>query len=153
VAARFAFLQRVAPADADWAPLVASGARTAKHVPSALLGAWRVLAADALDWVRREPEHARAWLWLFLLPTLLLHSPARAPADAPDRPRPPLLHAERAAVVMRGDFIAALADRNAGVWRPGWRRPVGERPAVARRVGAARGAAVLIAAPRAAPRP
>jgi len=135
VATRSAFLQRVAPADADWAPLVASGARTAKHVPSALLGAWRVLAADALDWVRREPEHARAWLWLLLLPTLLLHSPARAPADAPDRPRPPLLHAERAAVVMRGDFIAALADRNAGVWRPGWRRPVGERPAVARRAG------------------
>jgi len=135
VAARSAFLQRVAPADAGWAPMVASGARTAKHVPSALLEAWRVLAVDSLDWVRREPEHARALLWPLLLPSLLLHPPARAPAHELDRPRPPLMHAERAAVVMRGDFIAALADRNAGVWRPGWRQPVGETPAVVRRAG------------------
>ena len=127
VAARSAFLQRVAPADAGWAPMVASGARTAKHMPSALLEAWRVLAVDALDWVRREPEHARALLWPLLLPSLLLHSPARAPADELDRPRPPLMHAERAAVVLRGDLIAAR--------RPGWRRPVGETPAVVRRAG------------------
>jgi len=124
VAARAAFLQRVAPAAADWAPLVASGARTTKHVPTALLGAWRALAADALDWVRRQPEHARAWLWLLLLPSLVLHAPARAPADAADRPLPPLSHADRAAAVLRGDFVAALADRNAGVWRASWSRPV-----------------------------
>jgi len=115
VAARDAFLLRGAPATADWAPLAASGARTTKHVPSALLGAWHTRAANAVDWVRRQPEHAKAWLWLLLLPALLLHAPARAPADAPDRPRPPLFHANRAAAVLRGDFVAALADRNARI--------------------------------------
>jgi len=84
-------------------------------VPTALCGAWGALAADALDWVRRQPEHGKAWLWLLLLPSLLLHAPVRAPADAPDRPRPPLSHANRAAAVLRGDFVAALADRNAGI--------------------------------------
>ena len=124
VRARGDFLQRVAPAGAPWAPLIASGARTVAHVPGALVGAWRVLVADALDWVRRQPAHSGAWLWLLLLPSLLLHAPCRAPADAPDRPRPPLPHKARAATLMRGDFVAALADRNAGVWRPGWARPV-----------------------------
>jgi len=105
VAARDAFLLRVAPAAADWAPLVASGACTTKHVPSALLGAWHTLAADALDWVRRQPEHGKAWLWLLLLPSLLLHAPARAPADAPDRPRPSLSHAN---CEVSGSWVDAL---------------------------------------------
>ncbi|GAB0497286.1 hypothetical protein MMPV_008615 [Pyropia vietnamensis] len=121
-AARAAFLRRVAPAGADWAPLVASGARTAAHVPAALLRAWRVLATDSLDWVRREPEQQHAWLWLLLLPSLLLHTPSTAPAGAPDAPRPPLLLPARAEAVLNGEFSTALADRNAGVWRPSWRR-------------------------------
>jgi len=133
--ARATFLQRVAPAASDWAPLVASGARTVAHVPSALLGAWQVFAADALDWVRREPEHARECLWMGLMPTLLLHTPCSAPADAPDRPRPPLSHKERAAAVMRGDFLAELADRNADVWCPGWVRPAATERRADRRGG------------------
>jgi len=106
------------------APLIAYGTRTVAHVPGALVGAWRALAADALDWVRRQPAHSGAWLWLLLLPPLLLHAPCRALVDAPDRPCPPLPHKARAAVLMRGDFVAALADRSAGVWRPGLARPV-----------------------------
>ncbi|GAB0494469.1 hypothetical protein MMPV_005762 [Pyropia vietnamensis] len=121
-AARAAFLRRVAPAGADWAPLVASGARTAAHVPAALLRAWRVLATDSLDWVRREPEQQHAWLWLLLLPSLLRHTPSTAPAGAPDAPRPPLLLPARAEAVLNGEFSTALADRNAEVWRPSWRR-------------------------------
>ncbi|GAB0496801.1 hypothetical protein MMPV_008122 [Pyropia vietnamensis] len=122
-AARAAFLRRVAPAGADWAPLVASGARTAAHVPAALLRAWKVLATDSLDWVRREPEQQHAWLWLLLLPSLLLHTPSTAPAGAPDAPRPPPLPLPaRAEAVLNGEFSTALADRNAGVWRPSWRR-------------------------------
>jgi len=124
VAARDAILLRVAPAAAAWAPLVASEARITKHVPSALLGAWHTMAADALDWVRRQPEPGKAWLWLLLLPLLLLHGAAREPADAPDRPRPPLFHANRASAVLRGDYVAARADRNAGTWRAWWAPPV-----------------------------
>jgi len=131
--ARDAFLLCVAPAGASWAPLVASGARTLQHVPSALLGAWRSLGADALDWVRREPEPQAAWLWLSLVPSLLLHSPVptAASVDAP----PPFPHPERVAALLRGDFDACLADRNAGVWRPnsaprlGPRRPLASRDA------------------------
>jgi len=93
-------------------------------VPDALVGAWRALAVDALHWVRRQPHHGRAWLWLLLLPSLLLHAPCSAPADASDRPRPPVPRKARAAALMRGDFVSALADRNAGVWRPEWARPV-----------------------------
>ena len=114
-AARAEFLLRVAPPDADWAPLVASGARTAAHVPAALEGAWRALCGDALDWARRVPEQRLAWLWLLLLPTLALHVPGRLAADGAP---PPLSHAARAAALLDGDFVAVLADRNAGVWRP-----------------------------------
>lgn len=132
VAARADFLRRAAPTAADWSPLVASGARTVAHVPAALLGAWRVLAADALDWVRREPEQQHAWLWLLLLPSLLLHVPAVAPATAPDAPQPPLTHHVRAEAVLNGEFSTALADRNAGVWRPSWRRRLDGRRRVVR---------------------
>jgi len=131
--ARDVFLLRDAPAGASWAPLVASGARTLHHVPSALLGAWRSLGAEGLDWVRREPERPTPWLWLSLLPSLLLHSPVTTAAsvDAP----PPLSHTERVAALLRGDFDACLADRNAGVCRPstvprsGPRRPPAPRDA------------------------
>jgi len=126
VQARAAFMQRAAPAAAEWVPLVTSGARTAKHVPTAPLGAWHVLSADTLDWVLREPEDARAWLWLLLLPSLVLHTPSCAPAKAPDRPHTPPSYADRVAAVLRGDFVAALTDRNAGVWRPGWKRTVAD---------------------------
>jgi len=108
VRARKDFLQRVAPVGASWAPLIASGARTVAHVPGALVGAWRELAADALDWVRRQPEHGRTWLWLLLLPSLLLHAPCSAPADARDRPPPPLPHKARAAALTRGDFVTSV---------------------------------------------
>ena len=78
------FLRRVAPTPDDWAPLVASGARTAAHVPSALGGAWSALMADALEWVGREPGQRHAWLWLLLLPSLLLHVPvADRAGDSP----------------------------------------------------------------------
>jgi len=114
--ARDAFLLRVAPANASWAPLVVSGARALQHVPSALLGAWRSLGTDALDCVRREPERQAAWPWLMFCPSLLLHSPVptAASADAP----PPLSHAERVAALLRRDFDTCLAGHNAGVWRP-----------------------------------
>ena len=135
VCARGQCLQRVAPAGAPWAPLIASGARTVAHAQGAVVGAWRALAADALDWVRRQPAHSGAWLWLLLFPSLLLHAPCRTPADAPDRPQPPLPHKARAAALMRADFVATLADRNAGVWRPGWARPVPEGGEADRRGG------------------
>ena len=131
--ARDVFLLRAGLAGALWAPLVASGARTLHHVPSALLGAWRSLSAESLNWVRRESERQTAWLWLLLLPSLLLHSPVptAASVDAP----PPLSHTERVAAPLRRDFDACLADRNAGVWRPsivprsGPRRPPAPRDA------------------------
>jgi len=81
-----AFFLRVTPAGASWAPLVASGARTLHHVPSALLGAWQSLGAADLDWVRRKPDRQSAWLSLMLLPSLLLHFPV--PTAAPDDPTP-----------------------------------------------------------------
>jgi len=59
---RDAFLLRVAPAGALWAPIRASGPRTLHHLPSALLGAWQSLVAEALDWVRRQPDRQSAWL-------------------------------------------------------------------------------------------
>ncbi|GAB0498621.1 hypothetical protein MMPV_009967 [Pyropia vietnamensis] len=86
--ARGAFLRDSAPADAAWPSLVASGARTLVHVPAALLGAWRRLYADALDW-RDGTEPAAA-----------------------------LSHAARATALLAGDFRIALGDRNAGIWRP-----------------------------------
>lgn len=120
-AARADFLRRAAPTAADWAPLAASGARTVAHMPTALLGAWRGLAADALNWVRREPEQQPTWKWLLLLPSLLLHMPAAAPATAPDAPRPPVPPILRADAVQNGEISTALAHRSAGVWRPEWR--------------------------------
>ncbi|GAB0496974.1 hypothetical protein MMPV_008296 [Pyropia vietnamensis] len=129
--ARGAFLRDSAPADAAWPPLVASGARTLVHVPAALLGAWRRLYADALDWVWREPTQRHAWLWLLLLPSLALHSPTTAVSQRDGtEPAAALSHAARATALLAGDFRVALGDRNAGIWRPcggggcdrGWRR-------------------------------
>ncbi|OSX80420.1 hypothetical protein BU14_0052s0036 [Porphyra umbilicalis] len=67
--------------------------------------------------------------------------------DSPP-PRRLLSHAARAAAVLDGDFVAALADRNAGVWRPSARgaaatdkRGGGRAAAPSQRVtGAQRGA-------------
>ncbi|KAK1867171.1 hypothetical protein I4F81_009680 [Pyropia yezoensis] len=132
--ARGAFLRASAPTDAAWPSLVASGARTSVHVPAALLGAWRRLFADALDWVWREPTQRHAWLWLLLLPSLALHSPTPAvPQRADADPTAALSHAARATALLDGDFAGALGDRNAGIWRP----PVGRgaRPAGAVREG------------------
>ena len=119
VRARSAFLRAAAPTDAAWPALVASGARTAAHVPAALAGAWRRLFADALDWVWHEPTQRQAWLWLLTLPSLALHGPVRA-ADrrAGGDPPPVLSLAARAAALLEGDFAGALADRDAGIWRP-----------------------------------
>ncbi|KAK1866515.1 hypothetical protein I4F81_009031 [Pyropia yezoensis] len=108
------FLTSVAPPGADLAPLVASGARTVAHVPHVLLASWRRLGAAALDWARVEPRQQHAWLWLLLLPSLLLHVPT---ADLKRR-HTPLSRLARAAAVLDGDFFAALAERDAGIWRP-----------------------------------
>jgi len=110
------FLRRVAHEQASWRPLVASGARTALQVASALEGVWRALIGDALWWVGREPGQRLATVWLLLLPSLAVHVPTR---PATDGAPPPLSHAARAAALLDGDFLAALADRNAGVWRRG----------------------------------
>eukprot|EP00168_Porphyra_purpurea_P007279 TRINITY_DN1905_c0_g1_i2.p3 TRINITY_DN1905_c0_g1~~TRINITY_DN1905_c0_g1_i2.p3 ORF type:complete len:396 (+),score=63.75 TRINITY_DN1905_c0_g1_i2:580-1767(+) len=68
-----------------------------------------------LRWVLRAPEHGHAWLWLHLLPTLLLHVPARGVG----RGRGPkaLSRAARLAAILDGRFGDALADRDVGVWR------------------------------------
>jgi len=66
-----------------------------------------------------------AWLWLLLLPTLLLQHPAPAGA-ASDAP---LTYAARATTIFSSDSAAALADRDAGVWRSALRRAgTGTRP-------------------------
>ncbi|KAK1866517.1 hypothetical protein I4F81_009033 [Pyropia yezoensis] len=108
------FLTSVAPPGADWALLVASGARTVAHVPHVLLASWRRLGAAALDWARVEPRQQHAWLWLLVLPSLLLHVPT---AD-PKRRHTPLSRLARAAAVLDSDCAAALADRDAGIRRP-----------------------------------
>jgi len=111
--ARRVFLAAVT-ADADgWAPFVASPARTLPSVPPALRRAWTLLGADALAWAQRAPEDPLAWLWLLTLPSLIFHHPAPRAAAA----RPPLTHAARGAALLGADFLAALADRDAGVWR------------------------------------
>jgi len=71
------------------------------------------MGADALAWALRAPDQPLAWLWVLLLPTLLLHhlAPAGAASHAP------LTYAARAAAIFACDFAAALADRDAGVWR------------------------------------
>jgi len=75
-------LRRVAPTSRDWAPLVASGARTAAHVPSVFAGAWFTLIGDALEWVGRDPGQRHGWMWLLVLPSLLLHVPVADHAGA-----------------------------------------------------------------------
>ncbi|GAB0490078.1 hypothetical protein MMPV_001308 [Pyropia vietnamensis] len=108
---------RVAAPDADaWPALVAAGARTMDCVPAALLPAWRRLMAEALDWARTEPEREHAWLWLLLLPSLLLHQPSASSLPARRGARD--THAARAVAVLAGEFGAALAARDAGIWRP-----------------------------------
>lgn len=77
----------------------------------------------AMEWTRRQPEQEHAWLWQLLLPSLLLHVPA-PPRDGRHTPTP-LTRAARAAALLSGEFAAALADRNAGMWRP---PPDGDRP-------------------------
>jgi len=135
---RNAFLCRVAPDDASWRPLVASGARTANHVASSMDAAWSALMADALGWWGREPGQKLATLWVLLLPSLALHVPTRPPSA---KAAAQLSLAERAAALLNGDFVAALSDRNAGVWR------VGARPA--RRAGGARVSTPTVAQRRA----
>ena len=111
--ARRGFLAAV-PATADgWAPFVASSARTLPSPPPALRRAWQLLGADALSWALRAPDKPLAWLWVLLLPTLLLHHPAPAGAAL----HAPLTYAARAAAIFAGEFAVALADRDAGVWR------------------------------------
>ncbi|GAB0497435.1 hypothetical protein MMPV_008768 [Pyropia vietnamensis] len=108
---------RVAAPDADaWPALVAAGVRTMDCVPAALLPAWRRLMAEALDWARTEPEREHAWLWLLLLPSLLLHQPSASSLPARRGARD--THAARAVAVLAGEFGAALAARDAGIWRP-----------------------------------
>lgn len=119
--AREAFLSRVTPDEASWPFLVASGARTLQHVPAALLRAWRLLGAEALEWVRTDPARPQTWLWLLLLPSLLLHEPCPPHPGAPPAPQP--TRAERAALMVDGSFSAALDARNAGIWRPAARAP------------------------------
>jgi len=64
---------------------------------------------------------------------MVLHQPApgRAAASPPPPPPPPLTHAQRAASLLTGDFAAADADRDAGVWRspPRDARPRQDPPA------------------------
>jgi len=124
---------------------VASGARTLHHVPSALFGAWRSLGAEALNWVRREPQRKSAWLWFLLLPSLMLHAPVLSAASS--GVSPPLSHEVRVAAIMGGDFDACLADRNASVWRPCIARRAGARHSTALRdaLVAARRRAVRLA--------
>jgi len=71
--------------------------------------------------VLRAPEHAHAWLWLLLVPLVLLHVPDRGVGRAPG-PKP-LSRAARLDALLDGSFADALADRDAGVWRqlPGCR--------------------------------
>ncbi|GAB0498663.1 hypothetical protein MMPV_010009 [Pyropia vietnamensis] len=108
---------RVAAPDADaWPALVAAGVRTMDCVPAALLPAWRRLMAEALDWARTEPEREHAWLWLLLLPSLLLHQPSASSLPARRGARD--THAARAVAVLAGELGAALAARDAGIWRP-----------------------------------
>ena len=71
------------------------------------------MGADALAWARRALEEPLAWLWVLLLPSILLHYPAQGATTS----SAPLPHAARAAAVFSGDFSSALADRDAGVWR------------------------------------
>lgn len=110
------FLRAAAPDASAWPALVAAGARTMDCVPAALLPAWRRLMAEALDWARTEPEREHAWLWLLLLPSLLLHQPSAS--SLPARRAACVTHAVRAASLLGGQFEAALADRDGGVWRP-----------------------------------
>ncbi|GAB0497407.1 hypothetical protein MMPV_008739 [Pyropia vietnamensis] len=84
-------------------------------VPAALLPAWRRLMAEALDWARTEPEREHAWLWLLLLPSMLLHQPSAS--SLPARRGACDSHAARAVAVLAGEFGAALAARDAGIWR------------------------------------
>ncbi|GAB0498702.1 hypothetical protein MMPV_010049 [Pyropia vietnamensis] len=85
-------------------------------VPAALLPAWRRLMAEALDWARTEPEREHAWLWLLLLASMLLHQPSAS--SLPARRGACDSHAARAVAVLAGEFGAALAARDAGIWRP-----------------------------------
>jgi len=127
---RSVFLQAAAPAGADWAPLVASCARTQGNVPRVFAEGWGDLGADMLRWVLREPEHAHAWLWLLLLLSVVFHVPASGVGRAPG-PKA-LSRAARLDALLDGRFADALADRDAGVWR----QPPGGR-ATARDAGAA----------------
>ncbi|GAB0497972.1 hypothetical protein MMPV_009310 [Pyropia vietnamensis] len=113
VRARASYLHAAAPTDDAWAPLIASATCTAAHVPAALVGPWRRLTADALDWVRQEPAQRQAWLWVLLLPSLLLYVPARRQAGPRATTADACLpHGRRAAAILNGDFAAVQADRN-----------------------------------------
>jgi len=106
----------------------------------ALERAWRALMGDTLLWVGQALGQRLATVWLLLLSSLSLHVPAR---PAPDGVSPPLSLAARAAALLDGDFLASLADRHSGVWRPG------VEPA--RRVGGSRAPRVDTATTLAAP--
>ena len=111
--ARRTFLATIPATAAGWAPFVASPARTLPAPPPALRRAWQLLGADALARARRAPEQPLAWLWVLLLPSLLLHHPAPSAAVT----AAPLTHSARAAALLSGDFEAALADREVCIWR------------------------------------
>ena len=126
--ARRTFLVAIPATAAGWAPFVASAARTLSSPPPALRRAWRLLGADALAWALWLPEQPLAWLWVLLLPTLLLYHPAPGAAAS----AAPLTHSARAAALLSGDFAAALADRDAGVRRLSPRRASRRTSATAR---------------------
>jgi len=78
--ARRGFLTAFPAAAYGWAPFVASSARSLPSPLLALRRAWRLLGADDLAWALWGPDPLLAWLWLLLLPTLLLQHPAPAGA-------------------------------------------------------------------------
>lgn len=113
---RGAFIHRLVPDAAAWPGLVCACTRTVEHIPKALMPAWLLQAVYALMWTYREPGNASAWLWLLLLPSLLLHVPARGKRRAAGAPRP-LSLAARAASVLGGILDLALPYRDAGIWK------------------------------------
>jgi len=121
---RYEIVHLEAPTPAEWPLLIALSAYAVDHVDASLLPAWRKPGSDALACVWRKLRDAAGRMRLPTLPSVVFHVSAltRSRGMHPS----PVSRTARIAMLLDGNFAAALRDSSVGVWRvspPPRRRP------------------------------
>ena len=112
---RYEIVHLEGPTPAEWPLLIALSAYAVDHVDASLLPAWRKPGSDALACVWRKLRDAAGRMRLPTLPSVFFHVSAltRSRGMHPS----PVSRTARIAMLLDGNFAAALRDSSVGVWR------------------------------------